>query len=150
MLPTPRWLLLAYQLPSRPSHVRVKTWRRLQQIGAISSKNSVYVLPNTEQCREDFEWVRSEIVALGGDAAVFTADSVAPTGANEIISAFRTARTNDYAALQRELERLTPRSRRKGLPALSPVARRRLGRVSRAMSERAVEIERIDFFGAAG
>ena len=27
----------------------------------------MYVLPNTEQCREDFEWIRSEIVALGGE-----------------------------------------------------------------------------------
>jgi hypothetical protein len=46
---TARWLLLAHQLPSRPSNARVKTWRRLQQIGAVSTRNSVYVLPNTEQ-----------------------------------------------------------------------------------------------------
>ena len=63
----PRWLLLAHQLPTRLSNARVKTWRRLQQLGAVPSRNSVYVLPNTEQCREDFEWLRSEIVALGGD-----------------------------------------------------------------------------------
>ena len=45
---TARWLLLAHQLPSRPSNARVKAWRRLQQIGAVSTRNSVYVLPNTE------------------------------------------------------------------------------------------------------
>src|SRR3989442_1449256 len=56
----PRWLLLAHQLPTRPSHTRVKTWRRLQQIGAVPTRNSVYALPNTLQCREDFEWIRSE------------------------------------------------------------------------------------------
>jgi hypothetical protein len=64
---TPRWLLLAHQLPTRPSNARVKTWRRLQQIGAVPARNSVYVLPNTDQCREDFEWLRTEIVALGGE-----------------------------------------------------------------------------------
>ena len=40
--------------------MRVKTWQRLQPIGAISTRNSVYVLPNTEACREDFRWVRSK------------------------------------------------------------------------------------------
>src|SRR4051812_2621170 len=67
----PPWLLLAHQLPTRPSKARVKTWRQLQQIGAVQTKNSVYVLPNNERCREDFEWIRSEIVALGGEAMVF-------------------------------------------------------------------------------
>src|SRR4051794_6312399 len=45
----PRWLLLGHQLPAtRSSNARVKTWRRLQQIGAVPARNSVYVLPNTE------------------------------------------------------------------------------------------------------
>src|SRR5256885_9419927 len=71
-MPEPRWLLLAHQLPTRLSNARVKTWRRLQQLGAVATRNSAYVLPNTEQCREDFEWLRSEIIALGGEATVFT------------------------------------------------------------------------------
>src|SRR5450631_3809730 len=121
-----RWLLLAYQLPSRPSHVRVKTWRRLQQIGAVSSRNGVYVLPNTEQCREDFEWVRSEIVALGGEATVFAADSLTPAGGEDLVAAFHHARTADYQTLKAAIERLRPQSRRKA--PLTPAARRRLGR----------------------
>jgi hypothetical protein len=51
-----------------------------EQIGAVPTRNSVYVLPNTEQCREDFEWIRSEIVALGGEATVFAADALNPEG----------------------------------------------------------------------
>jgi hypothetical protein len=142
-----RWLLLAYQLPSRPSHVRVKTWRRLQQIGAVSSRNAVYVLPNTEQCREDFEWVRSEIVALGGDATVFAADDLTPDGGEDIVAAFHRARTADYRALKVEIEHLKPRATRK---APTPTARRRLGRGLRAGRERLSEIERIDFLDAPG
>jgi hypothetical protein len=30
-----RWLLFVHQLPSLPSNLRVTTWRRLQQIGAV-------------------------------------------------------------------------------------------------------------------
>src|SRR5438552_2843495 len=56
---TSRWELLGHQLPARSSNARVKTWRRLQHVGAVPARNSVCVLPNTEQCREDFEWIRS-------------------------------------------------------------------------------------------
>ena len=50
-----KWLLLIHQLPPKPSYLRVRVWRRLQALGAAAIKNSVYVLPRTEQSREDFE-----------------------------------------------------------------------------------------------
>src|SRR5258707_12049336 len=84
-----RWLLLGHQLPTPSSNARVKTWRRLQQIGAVPARNSVYVLPNTEQCREDFEWIRREIVALGGEATVFAAEAISAGGTDDIIAMFR-------------------------------------------------------------
>jgi hypothetical protein len=59
------WLLLVHQLPPKPAYLRVKIWRRLQGLGAISVKNSVYVLPAGEQALEDFQWLlaRSRRVA---------------------------------------------------------------------------------------
>ena len=126
----PRWLLLAHQLPSRPSNARVKTWRRLQQIGAVPARNSVYVLPNTEASREDFEWMRSEIVALGGEATVFAAHALSTGGAEEIEATFRRARDADYE----ELLRLSKD--------------RRSTRTVNQLRERLNEIRRIDFFHA--
>src|SRR5260221_2329533 len=105
----PRWLLFAFQLPTHPSNARVKTWRRLQQIGAVPTRNSVYVLPNTEQCREDFEWIRNEIVALGGDAIVFAAEAL--NGPDDLVAAFQRARGNDYQALKKDVDRMPPGSR---------------------------------------
>src|SRR5205814_7171619 len=99
---SPRWLLLAHQLPAKSSNARVKTWRRLQQLGAVPVRNSVYVLPNTDQCREDFEWMRSEIVALGGGATVFAAGAVDAAGDDEVEAAFRRARDADYEELTRD------------------------------------------------
>ena len=55
---TRRWLLFVHQLPSNPSNLRVRTWRRLQQLGAIPIKQAVYVLPDTPSAREDFEWLK--------------------------------------------------------------------------------------------
>ena len=48
------WLLLVHQLPPTPSNLRVRTWRRLQELGAVAIKQSVYVLPDTADSREDF------------------------------------------------------------------------------------------------
>lgn len=142
----PRWLLLAHQLPTRASNARVKTWRRLQQLGAVPSRNSVYVLPNTEQCREDFEWLRSEIVALGGEATVFAADAISQGGGEDIVAAFQATRAQDYRTLQKEINRALSASSRKRPAAGS---RKGLGRAVRALRDRFDALERIDFFGAA-
>ena len=64
-----RWLLFVHQLPSHPSNLRVRTWRRLQQIGAIPIRQAVYALPDTPGAREDFEWLRTEVTAVGGKSA---------------------------------------------------------------------------------
>src|SRR3954470_13713036 len=109
-----RWLLLGHQLPTRLSNARLKPWRRLQQIGAVPARNSVYVLPNTEACREDFEWLRSEIVALGGGATVFAADALAAAGPADIEAAVRKARDAGYRNRPRDAERLTAQTRARG------------------------------------
>ena len=67
---SPRWLLLIHQIPPKPSYLRVKVGRRLQALGAVPVKNSVYVLPRSDAAFEDLQWVRRELVAEGGDASV--------------------------------------------------------------------------------
>src|SRR6185503_14872048 len=62
-----RWLILVHQLPPLPSNLRVRTWRRLQQLGAVAVKQSVYVLPDIPESREDFEWLKVEIEGAGGE-----------------------------------------------------------------------------------
>jgi hypothetical protein len=79
------WLVFAHQLPAHPSNARVKIWRRMQQIGAVALKNAVYVLPNSEQAREDFEWLRTEVIALGGQASIFRASSLSQVDERHII-----------------------------------------------------------------
>ena len=105
----------------------------------------MYVLPNTEQCREDFEWIRSEIVALGGEATVFAADAL-NEGGDDLVAAFQRARDTDYRTLKRDADRMLSASRAK---RRSPAANRdEWGRGVRRMRERFNEIERIDFFHA--
>ena len=138
-----RWLILVHQLPPLPSNLRVRTWRRLQQLGAVAVKQSVYVLPDTAESREDFEWLKVEIEGAGGEAIVYSADHVDPAAEAALIEQFRHVRQQAYAELASELQRIQrPRSSRR-----RPAGRR--GDLAR-YRERFAAIERVDFFGSAG
>jgi len=143
-----RWLLFIHQLPSHPSNLRVTTWRRLQQIGAISLKQAVYALPDTADAREDLEWLKSEVKAAGGDASVFAADNVDAWSDDALIEEFRRARQDLYEALGRDVEQALKRaaSARRPKGTRAPAIRRLVD----IFRERLVAAEKIDFFGSAG
>ena len=143
-----RWLLFIHQLPSQPSNLRVTTWRRLQQIGAIPLKQAVYALPDTPDAREDFEWLKTDVKAAGGDATVFAAAHVDSWSDEGLVEEFRRARQETYGELARDVEAALKRAstarRAKGTRA--PALRRLLD----IFRERLVAAEKIDFFGSAG
>lgn len=143
-----RWLLLVHQLPSTPSNLRVSTWRRLQQLGAVPVKQAVYVLPDTPSAREDFEWLKTEIKAAGGDASVFAADNVDSWSDDALVEEFRRARQEAYGALAREIERVLGRigATRRPRGTRAPAVRR----LVEVFRERFSAIEHIDFFGSTG
>ena len=143
-----RWLLFVHQLPARPSNLRVRTWRRLQQLGAVAVKQAVYVLPDSPNAREDFEWLKAEIKAAGGEASVFVADSLDTFSGDTLVEEFRRSRQDAYRALAREvgqvLERLSARRRPGG------TRRPAIGRLLEVFRDRLTALECIDYFGSAG
>jgi hypothetical protein len=143
-----RWLLFIHQIPSHPSNLRVTTWRRLQQIGAIPLKQAVYALPDTPDAREDFEWLKTEVKAAGGDASVFAADSVDAWSNDALVEEFRRARQELYEELSRDVEQALNRAERARRPkgTRAPALRRLLD----IFRERLAAAEKIDFFGSAG
>lgn len=144
---THRWLLLVHQLPAKPSNLRVRTWRRLRQLGAVAVKQAVSVLPDSPSAREDFEWLKTEITAAGGQASVFAADTVDTWSSDELIEEFRRAREGDYVTLSRAIERALTAARRKRAPRRS---RRATSRVVDTFRQRLAAVETMDFFGSAG
>src|SRR6184192_2252816 len=94
--PEQDWILLIHQLPPKPTNLRVRTWRKLQKLGAVSIKNSVYVLPFNEKTYEDFQWLKQEIESAGGEATVFRAGSVEGATDEEIVTAFRKQSDEGY------------------------------------------------------
>lgn len=145
------WMLLIHQLPPKPTSLRVRAWRKLQKLGAVSIKNSVYVLPSNEKTHEDFQWLKQEIEAAGGEATVFQAGAVEGATDDEIVASFRKARDEDYAKLTAELDGLTGaiREQKRGVH-LSAV---RLGNHESELGKLHAEFERVvstDFFNAKG
>ena len=103
---TQKWLLLIHQIPPKPNALRVKIWRRLQQVGAVAIKQSVYVMPLSEQSREDLSWTLKEIVEGGGDGSISEARFVEGLSDEQILALFHNARKSDYEKLTQEANAL--------------------------------------------
>src|SRR5262249_1726959 len=131
-----------------PDYLRVKVWRRLQRLGAVAIKNSVYVLPRNEQTYEDFEWVLREIVKDGGDASICEAPFVEGLSDEQVEALFHAARDADYAQPAATLRRLfetLPRAK-----GLTVEQRNELEKEVLRIGRRFGEVTAIDFFHAPG
>jgi len=139
--------MLTHQLPPKPNYFRVKVWRRLQKLGAVAIKNSVYVLPRSDSAREDFEWVLREIVQEGGEATVCEARFVEGLSDDAIEALFDVARDSDYAQIVDDARQLSD-----GLPIaqIDDETRSRAEVDLARLRRRLGEVAAIDFFGAAG
>jgi hypothetical protein len=145
---TARWLLLIPQLPAKPAYLRVKIWRRLQRLGAISVKNSVYVLPASEQALEDFQWLLREIEQGGGEGMICEAALIDGLSDEEVKGLFDAARDADYEEIARQLSTIPAPFRRKR-KALTDEVPELTGQVVK-LRRRFTEFNAIDFFGATG
>ncbi|HET7426917.1 MAG TPA: Chromate resistance protein ChrB, partial [Gemmatimonadales bacterium] len=129
------WLILVHQIPPKPDYFRVKVRRRLQRLGAVALKNSVYLLPRRAETREDFEWLVREIQSEGGEATLCRGTLLAGTSDEEVQAMFQSERDADYAAIAEEARALG----QEGDPGRDELAR---------LKRRLEEVERIDYFAA--
>lgn len=138
------WLLLIHQIPPRPNYFRVKVWRRLQRVGAIAIKNSVYALPATEQAHEDLGWILREIVEGGGDASLVEARFVEGVSDDEVKEMFRAARDLEYQEVAGDARELLRKLPRKG--PVDEEKRATLDPQLARLQKRVAEIAAVDFF----
>jgi hypothetical protein len=142
------WLLLIHQIPPKPSYLRVKIWRRLQRLGAVAIKNSVYALPKSDQSREDFQWVLREIVEGEGDGTLCEARLVDGVTDDQVEGLFQAARSADYGQIADDARQLAKTQPTKAKP--DEKHRPQLELEVTRLRRRFDEIVAIDFFGAPG
>src|SRR5262245_21290968 len=143
-----RWLLLIHQIPPKPDYFRVKIWRRLQRLGAVAIKNSVYVLPKNDQTKEDFQWVLREIVEGRGEASLCEARFVDGLSDDQVEALFQEARSADYDQIAEEARRLAEISLTS--TQAEEMRRAKLEVDLVRLKRRLAEVVAIDFFGAPG
>ena len=136
-----KWLLLIHQIPPKPDYFRVKIWRRLQQIGALPIKQSVYILPKNEQTYEDMLWIFREIISGGGEASLSEASFLEGLSDEQIIAMFNAARDAEYQRIADEVRVLT---------AQQSDDRERFAKQLRKLKKQFQDSVSMDFFKAPG
>ncbi len=143
-----KWLLLIHQIPPKPGYLRVKIWRRLQSLGAVAIKNSVYVIPRNEQTLEDFQWVLREIVQSGAEASICAANFLDGLSDDQIEAIFQAARQADYAQMIEDAQEALDSAPSAG--SITPEDLQGLDGVLSRLKRRYSAVSSIDFFGAPG
>ena len=136
-------MLLIHQIPPKPAYFRVKVWRRLQAMGAVAIKNSVYVAPKSENAQEDFEWLLREIVNAGGEASICEARFIEGLEDEHVEALFTAARESDYRQIADEARAIAERG-------LAGEARSQAETDTSRARRRLTAVSAIDFFGAPG
>ena len=140
------WLLLIHQLPAKPAYLRVKIWRRLQNLGAVAVKNAVHALPMNEETQEDFEWLMREIVEGGGEAVVCEARLIDGISDQDVRALFDRARDADYDDVAKDARAVAKSLRRNAKPEALAERRTQVAR----LRKRLAQVVSVDFFGAIG
>src|SRR2546426_5377332 len=95
----PPLLLLLVGLPPTPSSLRVRIWRRLRSLGAVALKRSAYLLPDTPERYEDFQWLAQEIQREGGDATLVRGHQIENVSPADVLRLFHEPPDQDYRHL---------------------------------------------------
>ena len=130
-----KWLFFSFSVPSRLQGFRVKIWRRLNALGAVQIKNSIYVLPANAQSQEQLTWMGKETDEHGGESLIIANGNLLNIADSQVAAAFTKARDEDYGALSEEIRALVA----------EPDSQERLAAL-RKFEKRLEAIRSIDFF----
>jgi hypothetical protein len=74
-------------------------------------KNAVHVLPESAQSREDFEWLRTEVLAMGGQASIFDGAAMDEADERQVIAEFQAASSVEFSQLKKEIKAMRSRTK---------------------------------------
>jgi len=140
---TPTFLLLLVGVPPTPSSLRVRVWRRLRSLGAVALKRSAYLLPDTPERYEDFQWLAQEIQREGGDATLVRVHQIENVSPADVLRLFHEPRDQDYRHLAVRYRKVLQRLDRK-----SAATKARVHDELARLSKDHQRIRDIDFFDA--
>jgi hypothetical protein len=132
-----RWLTLLLSLPGTPSRHRVAAWRKLRRLGAVNLRGAAWILPETAETTELFQWLSQEVQTVRGEATLLRVDAIETIREEQITQLFHKARAADYQTVMQG-----------GRDLLAQIDRQRAGRTSieplkAKLAELKLELDRI-------
>src|SRR5881397_155336 len=112
-MPMQQLILLLVGVPPTPSSLRVRVWRRLRSLGAVPLKRSAYLLPDTPERYEDFQWLAQEIQRDGGDATLIRVQQIENVSPEDVLRLFHEPRDHDYRQLAARYRKVLKKLERK-------------------------------------
>src|SRR6266850_3540211 len=82
-----------------PTRHRVGVWRKLQRMGAVRLRGAGWILPETPETTELFQWLVQEIQSFRGEATLLRVDRVETMTDDEIAALFHKVRNPEYQAV---------------------------------------------------
>src|SRR5438876_11770419 len=96
-----RWLTLLVSLPPTPTRHRVGVWRKLKRMGAVKLKGAAWILPETPETIELFQWLAQEIQSSRGEATLMRVDRIDTMTDEQRAALFHSHRADEYHSLIR-------------------------------------------------
>ena len=91
--------MLLMSLPPTPTRHRVGVWRKLQRMGAVRLRGSAWILPETPETTELFQWLVQEIQSFRGEATLVHVDRIETMTEEQVRALFHKARGVEYQAV---------------------------------------------------
>lgn len=90
------WLLVSVSSAGAHASVRVLAWRRLRGLGAVYLQQSVCLLPDRPQVRDDVERLLVRVIDEGGSGRLLQMRLTDPDEQQQLIADFRQASDAEY------------------------------------------------------
>jgi DNA-binding transcriptional regulator PaaX len=99
MTSSPGWVMLIYRLPREPSTPRISLWRKLKRLGVIQLGDGVVALPESDENREQLDWLADEVIEAAGTATVWTAQPTTRAQQRDMVARANEAADTAYDAI---------------------------------------------------
>jgi len=97
------WLLFGYDVPEKPSRVKVRVWRQLKALGALYPQMSFCLLPDSTAVRSRLMEIESNMVSYGPRLLLEAKPTKAPH-LRTLIGLFREEAEGEYKELAEECD----------------------------------------------
>lgn len=94
-------LLVMYDVPEKPSRLKVSVWRKLKRLGGVYPKLSLCILPNAPEVREALSEILRDLREVGV-AVMMVAEPISESDSSIVLNVLKAAKEREYREIAEE------------------------------------------------